>query len=110
MGTPFTEEELAAARQTSFVHRRIARFQDADAAGVLFFARVFDYFHDGYVELLESAGFQLARVLAEKVWIAPIRHSEAEFLHPIRFGDPLEVAPVRARFEASVLFLGHQIF
>ena len=33
------------------------RFQDVDAAGVLFFGRIYDYCHQAYEELWAAAGF-----------------------------------------------------
>ena len=44
----FTRSELLAA-PAGFTHHLPARFQDCDAAGIVFYARVFDYFHDAYV-------------------------------------------------------------
>jgi 1,4-dihydroxy-2-naphthoyl-CoA hydrolase len=67
------------------------RFQDVDAAGIVFFARVFDLFHDAYVEALRAHGIDLARVLDERTWAAPLTACDAKFRRPMRFGDELRV-------------------
>jgi 1,4-dihydroxy-2-naphthoyl-CoA hydrolase len=74
-----------------YEHETGVRFQDVDAAGILFFARVFELFHDAYVEGLRAHGVELARVLDAGAWAAPIVRSEARFRRPIRFGDRLVV-------------------
>jgi acyl-CoA thioester hydrolase len=39
------------------IKRRI-RWSDADAAGILYYARIFDYFQEGEAELMRSVGWQ----------------------------------------------------
>ena len=74
-----------------YAHRTRVRFQDVDAAGIVFFARVFELFHDAYVEGLRARGVDLARVLEAGAWGAPLTRAEARFRRPIRFGDALVV-------------------
>jgi YbgC/YbaW family acyl-CoA thioester hydrolase len=64
----------------------VVRFQDIDAAGVAFFAWIFEYFHDAYVGLLASRGLPLHEALAQRRWAAPLAHAEADFSRPLRFG------------------------
>lgn len=84
-------------------------FQDVDAAGIVFFARIFEYAHDVYAGLLAEAGHDLAGVLRQAQWAAPIRHAEADYLRPLRFGDEFEIAIVRAHFAPSELTLGTRL-
>jgi YbgC/YbaW family acyl-CoA thioester hydrolase len=74
-----------------FEHRTRVRFQDVDAAGIVFFARVFDLFHDAYVEALRAGGVELSSVLAANVWAAPLTSCDAQFRRPLRFGDEITV-------------------
>jgi 1,4-dihydroxy-2-naphthoyl-CoA hydrolase len=74
-----------------YEHSTRVRFQDVDAAGIVFFARIFELFHDAYVEGLRVRGVDLARVLAEGSWGAPLTRAEARFRRPMRFGDALRV-------------------
>lgn len=104
----FPSDELAAA-PALFVQRRAARFQEIDAAGIVFFARLFDWFHDAYFAFLEGEGGRLPEVMVARPWIAPLRRVDAEFLRPIRFGDEVEVAIVALRLDGSELRTGYRI-
>lgn len=104
----YSREALLAARSGVPPLAHLARFQDVDAAGIVFFPRILEYFHDAYAAYLRAAGCPLERVLAAGIWAAPIKRSEAHFLRPIRFGDALETALVAARFEGSALSIGYR--
>jgi acyl-CoA thioesterase FadM len=47
--------------------------------------------------------------VARASWALPLRHCEAEFLRPLRFGDEIEVALVEAALRESEFILGHRI-
>jgi 1,4-dihydroxy-2-naphthoyl-CoA hydrolase len=74
-----------------FSAHRTVRFQDIDAAGIIFFAKVFEFFHDAYVECLEHHQISLPKVLASNTWIAPLVHAECDYKQPMRFGDQITV-------------------
>ena len=63
------------------------RFQDVDAAGVLFFGRIFDYCHQAYEELIGSFGVDRAHYFAGADYLVPIAHAEADYRSPIRLGE-----------------------
>jgi acyl-CoA thioesterase FadM len=48
-----------------------------------------------YVEALEELG-QPLHLSLQGPWLAPIRHAEADYLKPLRFGDRVQVALVLA--------------
>jgi YbgC/YbaW family acyl-CoA thioester hydrolase len=93
----------------SFAVRRAVRFQDVDAAGLVFHPRVLEYFHDAFVEFLAAHGQRLDEVLQQARWGAPLRHAEADYLAPLRFGDEIEVALVKARLEQSEVRLDFRV-
>jgi 1,4-dihydroxy-2-naphthoyl-CoA hydrolase len=97
----FERDRLRQARGGAFVRERSIRFQDVDAAGIIFFPRALELCHDLYVEFLADAG-QPLHVALTGPWIAPIRHAEADYLKPLRFGDRFEVAIVAAHLGPSV--------
>ena len=68
------------------------RFQDVDAAGVLFFGRIFDYCHQAYEELIGSFGIDRAHYFAGADYLVPIAHAEADYRSPIRLGERVSVA------------------
>jgi YbgC/YbaW family acyl-CoA thioester hydrolase len=104
----FDRDELLSA-PPRFEHPVRVRFQDVDAAGIVFYPRILEYFHDAYVAWLASLGVDLARVLAERSWAAPIRQVEAEFLRPVTFGDLVGVAVVALAAEGGDLAVGFRV-
>lgn len=105
----FSREEILAAPGGHCRHRLAVRLQDVDAAGVVFFARFFEYAHDAFMATLAAGGMDLPRVLREGSHLAPIRHAEADYLAPLRFGDPLVAGPVLARLAPTEAVVAHRI-
>jgi len=85
------------------------RFQDVDAAGIVYFPRLISYFHDAYVSVLAARGLPLHELIKTSPWIAPIRRAEADFLRPVRFGDRIHAALVRAQASTSSIALGWRL-
>lgn len=92
----FERDALRIPAANAFARERPIRFQDVDAAGIIFYPRALELCHDVYVEFLADVGFPLHESL-QGAWIAPIRHAEADYLRPLRFGDRVEIALVAAR-------------
>lgn len=92
-----------------YVHKARVRFQDVDAAGFMFFARIFGYFHDAWLAYIEDSGLHYAEVVKTEQWGAPLRHVEADFLAPLRWGDWIDVGLVRAAWEKSNLYIGYRM-
>lgn len=105
---PFSRAELLDA-PVGFSHELRVRFQDVDAAGIVFFARILDYCHDAYVAFLEAAGCPLDASLRESRWMAPLVHAEADFIRPLRFGDRVLVHLVAARVRESSYTVGYRL-
>jgi acyl-CoA thioesterase FadM len=103
---PFAIEELGTAAPLGAVQSHVVRFQDVDAAGVVFYPRILEYFHDAYVTFLRASGQPLELALKSGAWAAPIQWAEAHFLRPMRFGDAVETAVVASRVTESELLLG----
>jgi 1,4-dihydroxy-2-naphthoyl-CoA hydrolase len=82
-----------------FSHHRSVRFQDIDAAGIVFFAKFFEIFHDVYVDWLAHHSIDLAKAIASASWLAPLVHAEADYKNPLRFGDhtSVEISAVHAK-------------
>lgn len=92
-----------------FAFRRPVLFQDVDAARVVYFAHFFSYFHDTYVAWLASLGLDLPSVLAEGKWIAPLVHAEADYTHPLRFGDAMVVEIEHVELGASSMKVSYRV-
>lgn len=95
------------------------RFGDTDAAGVMHFHQLLRWCHEAYEESLERFGIPAASVFPRPLWPGeqgdvvavglPIVHCSADYLRPLRVGDPLAIAlePRRldpGQFEVSYSF------
>lgn len=106
------DEELRAIRESDdrlHTEKIVVRFQEVDAAGVVFYARIFDYFHDAYVGFLRVRGAPLEDAIRDRGWIAPLRHARAEYIRPLRFGDELAVSLVSLDIDDTEYTIGYRI-
>jgi 1,4-dihydroxy-2-naphthoyl-CoA hydrolase len=94
----FDRDRLKKATSSAFKLETGVRFQDVDAAGIIFYPRALEVCHDAYVAFLDQVGLPLHKVLRGP-WLAPVRHAEADYLKPLRFGDRMTVALVAAHLE-----------
>jgi 1,4-dihydroxy-2-naphthoyl-CoA hydrolase len=79
-----------------FRHYDRIRFEQTDAAGVVYFAQVLSVCHAAYEESLARAGIRLDLFFsAQGGEIVPIIRAEIDFRQPLRCGDPywVEVDP-----------------
>ncbi len=77
--------------------------RDADAAGVLFFARYLALAHDVYEEFMASRGIGFRRMLDENQYILPIVHAESDHHQPLWVDDKVTI-------RMSVLEIGKRKF
>jgi 1,4-dihydroxy-2-naphthoyl-CoA hydrolase len=87
---------------------RTVRFGDTDAAGVMHFHQLLRWCHEAFEESLERFGIPPAQIFPRPAWptaagpppeqtssltvALPIVHCSADYLHPLRVGDPLAIA------------------
>jgi acyl-CoA thioesterase FadM len=104
----FTTDELRALPPRHHTDTHV-RFQDVDAAGTIFYPRLFELFADVWGALLRHRGLDLPAHLREGTWAAPITHAEADYCRALRFGDPLRVCIVGSRLGESSFRLGYRV-
>jgi 4-hydroxybenzoyl-CoA thioesterase len=75
------------------------RFEDIDAAGIVFFARFLNYAHDAMERLFDELPGGYAALIMKRGVGFPAVHATTDFKAPIRYGDT-------ARITASVKKLG----
>jgi 1,4-dihydroxy-2-naphthoyl-CoA hydrolase len=76
---------------------RTVRFGETDAAGVMHFHHLLRWCLEAYEESLERFGIPPSQIfpgssLAMGEPVLPIVHCSADFLRPLRVGDPLAIA------------------
>ncbi|MDJ1170573.1 thioesterase family protein [Roseofilum sp. BLCC_M154] len=75
----------------TFHYTRTVRFAETDAAGVVYFAHLFQFCHEAYEASLAAAGIDLKKFFCQPKIAFPIIHSEADFYRPLTCGDSLEI-------------------
>ena len=77
---------------------RIVRFGDTDGAGVMHFHQLFRWCHEAWEESLDQYGVKSDKIFpnfrskADQSFVAlPIVHCEADFFHPLKVGDHLDL-------------------
>lgn len=85
------------------------KLHDSDAAGVVFFANVFRIVHDVYEQFLKQIGYSFPERFAAGDFIIPIAHAEADYLHPLRVGDMVEITAAVAEIGESSFVMTYQI-
>ncbi len=79
-------------------HKVTVRLHHTDAAGVLFYGRLFELVQEALEEALGTGGLPLGELLRDGGFRLPVVHAEADYTAPVRAGDVLEV---RLTFEAG---------
>lgn len=74
-----------------FERTLLVHFHEIDRAGIVYFARIFEYCHRVYEELLEEVVGPLEEFFRTKDWGLPLVHAEADYAKPLRIGDRVRV-------------------
>lgn len=74
-----------------FEYRRTIRFQDTDAAGVVYFAQVLSICHEAYEAALQASSIDVQIFFSRGAIAVPITHTAADFRRPLLCGDAIAV-------------------
>jgi 4-hydroxybenzoyl-CoA thioesterase len=72
-------------------YERPVRFEDVDAAGIVFFARIFSYCHEAMEALFAPLDGGYVRLITERKIGLPAVRVEADFRAPLRYGDAVAI-------------------
>lgn len=75
----------------AFTYDRTIRFQDTDAAGVVYFANILAICHEAYEASLAASGIDLKSFFSSRELVVPITHARADFLRPLFCGDRITI-------------------
>jgi 1,4-dihydroxy-2-naphthoyl-CoA hydrolase len=73
----------------TFSYSRTVRFQDTDAAGVVYFANILAICHEAYEASLAAADIDLKLFFRHPDFAIPITHASGDFFRPMFCGDRL---------------------
>ena len=82
-----------------FVYERPVRFEDVDAAGIVFFARFLNYCHEAMEAFVGPLDGGYVRLINERHIGLPAVHLDVDYKAPLRYGDV-------ARIEVTIPHVG----
>ena len=94
----------------SFTYNRTIRFQDTDAAGVLYFANVLSICHEAYEAALELSGIDIKQFFTNPSTAFPIVHANVDFMRPMYCGDKLFVSLIPSKIGVEQFEINYQIY
>lgn len=99
-----------AARPGVHRHRHVVRFGDCDPAGIVYFPRFFDLFHQA-METWFAEGLGIEYHVAIRDWRVgfPTVHTEADYRRPCRLGDRLVVELCVAQLGSRSMRLAYAV-
>lgn len=74
-----------------FIFRRAIRFDEVDAAGILFFARYLNFCHEAMESFFEGVDGGYAGLVARDHRGFPAVRAEVDFEAPVRYGDAVRI-------------------
>jgi 4-hydroxybenzoyl-CoA thioesterase len=84
-----------------FVYERTVRFEEVDAAGIVFFPRFLSYAHEAMEAMFAGLEGGYVRLVTKRRIGLPAVHVSCDFRAPLRFGD-------LARIETRVARIGNK--
>ncbi len=93
-----------------FFYTRTVRFQDTDAAGVVYFANVLAMCHEAYEASLAASGINLKAFFGNPEVAFPIIHASVDFYRPLFAGDRLTIQLTPKQFAGDEFEIAYQVF
>lgn len=93
-----------------FVYERAVRFEEVDAAKIVFFARFLNYAHEAMEALLGGLDGGYVRLVNERRLGMPAVHVECDFRAPLRFGDAMRIETFAARIGTKSVTYRYEFF
>lgn len=77
---------------SKFIYRRIIRFHETDAAGVVYFANILTLCHEAYEAALAAVGINIRDFFGGTTSAVPVVHASVDFRQPLHCGDEVAIA------------------
>ena len=94
----------------TFILTRTVRFQDTDAAGVVYFANILSICHEAWEESLVTVGIELASFFRNQTYATPIVHTSGDFFRPLYCGDRLTIHLMPQQLSSNTFEVSYQVF
>jgi len=93
-----------------FSYTRTVRFQDTDAAGVVYFANVLAMCHEAYEASLAASDINLKVFFSNPDRVIPIVHASVDFYRPMFPGDRLIIQVKPKQIADDEFEIAYQVF
>jgi 1,4-dihydroxy-2-naphthoyl-CoA hydrolase len=93
-----------------FIYNRTIRFQDTDAAGVVYFANVLSMCHEAYEASLAASGINLKVFFGGGAIAIPVVHASVDFRQPMFCGDQYAIHLTPTQLSPSKFAIQYAIF
>lgn len=93
----------------AFIYTRTVRFQDTDAAGVVYFANVLAMCHEAYEASLVVSGFDIKVFFSNPAVAFPIVHASVDFFRPLFCGDSLSISLIPQKLQNDNFEVAYEI-
>ncbi len=95
----------------AFLKKIPVRFDDVDFARVVYFPKLFGYCHQTFEDFFaEAVGITYAQMLQKRKVGYPSVHAEADFKHPLRFGDIVRISMETVKLSSKSITNRYQLF
>ncbi len=91
------------------LYRRPVRFEDVDAARIVFFARFFHYAHEATESFFSGLHSGYDGLIMQRGLGFPVVKVEASFQAPLRYGDALDIETRTLRIGTRSATLGFRL-
>lgn len=92
------------------VHERRVKFEEVDAAQIVFFARFLNYCHDAMEALLDRLEGGTLGLIRDRKLGLPTVHIECDYLGPLRYGDVAVIQLTTEKLGKSSATLHYDVF
>lgn len=93
-----------------FVYLRTVKFQDTDAAGVVYFVNILNFCHEAYEASLADSGINLQEFFSGAAMAVPIAHASVDFLRPLYCGDRLKIFLTTQAQDSSAFSVDYKVY
>jgi 1,4-dihydroxy-2-naphthoyl-CoA hydrolase len=93
----------------TFTYNRTVRFQDTDAAGVVYFANVLAICHEAYEDSLGVVGINPKDFFTHPLVAFPIVHASVDFFQPLFCGDHLLIRLIPQQLSSDRFEVAYEV-
>lgn len=93
-----------------YVHKTTLHLRDTDAAGVIYFANIFDLAHEAFEAFMDSVGMDIGLILRSTHFDLPVVRAEADYKCPIYPGDKLKINVLTERLGDTSFTLLYRVY